>query len=1051
MPPPHPAHSTRRTPALVPACFFLSGFAGLALEMVWSRMLSLHIGGSAEAVTAVVTAYMGGLGLGSLAAASFARRLRRPLRLYALLEIAVALFALASPLILRAPDALYRMAHDYEEVSRALPFAVRFATSLLLLMVPTFAMGATLPLLVEDLTRRGGAYGTRVAVLYGINTMGAVAGTMAAGFWLLPGFGNRSTLIVAAALDLLVAGILLAGPGRRDASSPATDGAPPAPASTGGPHPTSPGRKPSRGSRPRRPGPPGPARPPSPEPQLTPLHRSIVLAAFALSGALAMIYELGWTRRLATLLGSSVYSFALLLATFLAGLGLGSLLAAPLLKLVRHPLRALATVLGLTGVAALAGTALLDAVPGMLRELLLAHEREPQAILTGQLGLTALVLLPAALLLGAVFPLAARVVHRAGESGGHAIGHAYAVNTAGTVMGAAGAGLFLLPALGSLRALDAAAWTHVALGAALALVAPGRWPTRIGVAAALVLAATGVRIATPEHDLYRLNYGVLSLLRDIDRGAGPPPSIEERKRLESRPLRLLSIEEGRAATVAVVSRWHQRQLVINGKVDASSGDPTEVLLGQLPMILADRARRVLVIGYGSGVTTHSVLTHPVERVETVEIEPAVVAAGRFFSDLNGAASRDPRGVVHLEDGRTHLAYTRTTYDVIISEPSNPWIAGINNLFTAEFYRLVRGRLAPDGLFCQWLHGYDMSRETLASLLGTLGEVFPGAEVYKQNLDFLVVWKRAGAFPTRARFERAFEDPAVRADLGRVGFVGASDLFALYLGPIDQVAPRGWKANTDDNGLVEFRAPLDLLRRSVRDAWSTPSVASLRLERYDPTVSRAAALSALADGVVRRRDLERMQALSEAFASEGVATPTVLGEAITRAKAELGAAPRANRLVAQSDAAFEARDFKRCEALLAQALALRPDDPDLLFRMGKVQAQLGRPEVAERALRAALAEREAQLVWRSGAGEPYQAELLLGIIASTRGAFDEAIARFARARDLNPYQTAAFVLLAATHEVMGRMDDARRDVAAGLAVDAGNERLLEIDRRLKATR
>jgi spermidine synthase len=1037
---------TDRVPLTVPACFFLSGFAGLALEMVWSRLLALHIGGSAEAVTAVVTAYMAGLGLGSLLVSAVTSRIQRPLRWYALLEIAVALFAIASPAILRAPEGLYRLAHDREEIARALPFAVRFGTSLALLMIPTLAMGATLPLLVESLTRRGGAYAPRVAMLYGINTVGAVAGTVAAGFILLPRYGNTMTLWVAAGVDLLVAALLLAGPARdhsafTTAARARSDDEDVRPALRS----IAAGRVALR--EPRW----GPARS---RRQTGPLpgafHRRITLIAFAISGALAMAYELGWTRRLATLLGSSVYSFTLLLATFLTGLGLGALLVGPLLKIVRRPLLALAAALGLTGVAALAGTMLLNRVPGMLRDLLTLHHRDPRAILTGELGLAALVLLPAALLLGAVFPLAARVIQQEGESGGHAIGRAYAANTAGTVLGAAGAGLFLLPMLGSLPTLAAAAWTHVALGIVLALLAPGGWGARVAVALVIALLGTGVRLASPPADLYRLNYGVVSMLRDIDRGTGPPPSLQEVSRRQVDALRMLSIEEGRAATVAVLSRWEQRQLTINGKVDASSGDPTEVLLGQLPMILADSVHRALVIGYGSGITTHSVLTHPVERVETVELEPAVVRAGRFFADLNGQDSVDTRRVIHYEDGRTHLTYTRTSYDVIVSEPSNPWIAGINNLFTAEFYRLVRSRLAPGGLFCQWLHGYDMSRETLASLLGTLGDVFPKAEVYKQNLDFLVVWKEKGAFPTRARFERAFADPRVRADLVRVGFVAPSDLLALYLGPIEAVAPRDWLPNTDDNGLVEFRAPLDLLRRGGADAWNTPRLAALHLRRYDPKLPLASTLTALATGITRRRELERMIELAPALASAGAALEAeALRAEIARIRAGREAAPRASLLTIQSEAAFEARDFVRSEALVRQALALEPDDPDLLFRHGNVLVQLGQPEAAERALRAALDQREAQLVWRLGAGEPYQAELLLGIIASTRGTFDEAIDHFGRARDLNPYLTGAHYLLAATYEVTGRRDEARRAVAAGLAVDPHDARLREIDQRLRA--
>ena len=1034
MPAPRSRPSTARTPALIPICFFASGFAGLALETVWSRLLALRIGGSAEAVTAVVTAYMAGLGLGSLAAGRFAPRSRNPLRLYAWLEVAIAVFAVASPLVLAAPDGLFRLAHDQEEVARALPFAVRFLTSLVLLMVPTFAMGATLPLLVEALTRRGGAYGTRVAVLYGINTIGAVAGTLAAGFWLLPAFGNQATLWVAAGLDLAVAALLLVGPGRA-IPVPAPESAAPAPP---------PAPAPAKG-KPRK-------EPAAPTLTVSRPLRIAVLVAFAISGALAMTYELGWTRRLAALLGSSVYSFALLLATFLAGLGLGALVAAWLMRVVRHPLHALAAALGLTGVAALAGTAALTAIPELLRNVLVRFNREPLAILGSELVIVALVLLPAALLLGAIFPLAARIVHRPGESGGHAIGRAYAVNTAGTVLGAAGAGLLVLPSLGTWPTLQGAAWIHVGLGGVLALLAPGAVWARLAIAVACAALAAGIQVLAPAPDPYRMNYGVVSLLRDIDRGAGPPPSLRELERRAIGPLRILSMTEGRTATVAVVSRWDQRQLVINGKVDASSGDPTEVLLGQLPMILADSTRRVLVIGYGSGITTHSVLTHPVQRVETVEIEPAVVEAGRYFGDLNGRDAPDPRAIVHIEDGRTHLAYTRATYDVIVSEPSNPWIAGINNLFTAEFYALVKQRLAPDGLFCQWLHGYDMSRETLASLLGTLAAAFPGAEVYKQNLDFLVIWKRSGAFPTRAKLERAWADTTVRADLARVGFVAPVDLLALYLGPIEAVAPRDWRPNTDDNGWVEFRAPLDLLRRGGPEAWNTPPLASLPLERFDPSLSRSAVLRLLASGVARRRELGRMRELASALDAAGAApVAALLRDEITRVQAAHLAAPRAQLLMSQSDAAFEARDFVRCESLIAQARGLEPDDPDILFRHGNVLMQLGRAAEAERALSQALAQRRAQLVWRIGAGEPYQAHLLLGIIASTGGDFERAIASFTSARDLNPYQISAWVLLAATYEVLGRMDEARQAVTAGLAIAPAEPQLRELDARLRAAK
>lgn len=1035
---------------MIPLCFFLSGCAGLMLQVVWARMLSLHLGGSAEAVTAVVTAYMAGLGLGSLIGGARASRVRQPLRAYAGLEMVVALFAVASPFILQLPEGLYRLAHDQEEVARALPFAVRFVTSMLLLVLPTLAMGATLPLLVEHLTRRGGAFGTRVATLYGINTLGAVAGALVAGFVLLPRLGNTATLQAAAGLDVLVAVLILLGPGRlelgvMELARPRPEGLETRPAL----------RAATREQRAMR-------RPfarqeePAAEPPVTAGARRLAMAAFAISGALAMTYELGWTRRLATLIGSSVYSFSLLLAVFLAGLGIGALLAGPLLRAVRRPLAALAVALGLTGAAALAGTALLHRVPEALRALLATHHRDPQAILTGQLGIAALVLLPAALLLGAIFPLAARVAHREGESGGAAIGRAYAINTAGTVLGAAAAGLLLLPSLGALRSLEVAAWAHVALGVALALAAPVGIVLRVAIVVVVVALAAGVRWMTPAPDPYQLNYGIVSILRDIDRGAGPPPSLAEMQRREIDALRLLSLEEGRSATVAVISRWDQRQLVINGKVDASSGDPTEVLLGQLPMILADSVRRALVIGYGSGITTHSVLTHGVPRVETVEIEPEVMRAGRWFADLNGwsesllrpAVSATARQVVHLEDGRTHLAYTRHRYDMIVSEPSNPWIAGINNLFTAEFYRLVRQRLAPGGVFCQWVHGYDMTRETLGSLLATLRAAFPGAEVYRQNLDFLVIWKQSGAFLTRERLARAFADSTVRADLARVGFAAPEDLFALYLGPIESVAPADGRANTDDNGFVEFRAPLDLLRRGGERAWNTPRIAALRLERYDPRAQRADILAAFARGVTRRRDLERMRELEAAMARAGAAEAArAMSAAIARLTASRRDLPRALRLMAQAETARQAGNVARTESLLREAVTVAPDHPELLFRHGQAAVLAGDVVAAERSLRAALAERERQLVWHLGVGEPYQAELLLGIVTSMRGDLEGGLHFFHHARARNPWLTGAHYLIASTLHVLGRSDEARQALAAGLAVDPDDAKLKELETRL----
>jgi len=303
--------------------------------------------------------------------------------------------------------------------------------------------------------------------------------------------------------------------------------------------------------------------------------------------------------------------------------------------------------------------------------------------------------------------------------------------------------------------------------------------------------------------------------------------------------RLLFYKEGRVATVAVVETGSRRALVINGKTDATTGSgedmAQQVMVGQLPMLFAPDAKDVCVVGYGSGVTTRAVLTHPVERVLTIELEEAVVAAAPLFEAAAGDPLSDPRSSLVIEDAGTYLRSTKQDFDVIISEPSNPWIAGVGNLFTREFYQDAKRRLRPGGVFCQWIQTYSVSPATLAAVFRTLSTTFPKGQLFyvESSADLIIL-----AAPDRdvmleeASMRRAFSRPEVAADFVRIGIGSFEELLGAYRGRLDRVTHDAGPGpiNTDDNSWLEHRAPLDLLAPQEENpllVWSARAEADLK--------------------------------------------------------------------------------------------------------------------------------------------------------------------------------------------------------------------------------
>ncbi len=472
-------------------------------------------------------------------------------------------------------------------------------------------------------------------------------------------------------------------------------------------------------------------------------------------------------------------------------------------------------------------------------------------------------LLPPTILLGALFPTAVAVRRSSGGHSTGATGAVYAANTVGSIAGSLLTAFVLIPRIGAPAAILGAAALNAILGIAALLGAePGARGRRVWAVTVAVAAVAFALFARPIWNESRMSLGFVRLVRSYWVGGEDlTHRMIEAVGTAAEPGQLIFHREGPVADVAVIESAGSRSLLLNGKADATVGQGvdmrTQVFLGELPLLVAPDGRDVFVIGYGSGVTTASTLRHPVRQVTTVELEPAVIEAAPLFRAGAGTPLADPRHRLVIEDANLVLRSEPRPYDVIISEPSNFWIAGMANLFSDDFYRVAAARLRPGGLLCQWVHCYQVSPEALRTVVRTLARRFPHGQIFSGSSeeDLLFVASPNREVPLDVTtWERSFADTAVAADLARVGIHGPADLLRFYRGRLERVAAEAGAGpvNDDDNGWLEHRAPLDLL--STQNArpfleWNervaADLAASLRVEpgRAERLLEDAAALAA----------------------------------------------------------------------------------------------------------------------------------------------------------------------------------------------------------------
>ena len=757
------------------ALFFISGFGSLIYESIWTHYLKLFLGHAAYAQTVVLVVFIGGLALGAWICACLASRIANPLRWYAAVELVIGLLALVFHSVFVAVtewgySSLLPAACD----AASSTCAAQWLLSAALLLPQSILIGATFPLVSSAVLRLDPTMpGHHVAMLYFLNSFGAVLGVLASIFVLIPAFGLPGTLRTAGVLNiaLAAAALLLArvAPPRFAVTDMAAE-----PATAG-------------------------------ETQRTLL--TLLLATAFFTGLSSFVYEIAWIRMLSLVLGASTSSFELMLASFILGLALGGLWVRRRIDSIVDPIWFLGLVQIAMGVAAAATLPLYNASFDLMAWLLSSLGRNTGAFLifnAASMSIALLVMLPATFCAGMTLPLITYRLLRS-RSGERALGLVYSVNTVGAIAGVVLAVHVLMTWIGVRGALLVGAAIDVVLGAALlAYRARGGAPlprAAFAVSAAVLVLAF-VAVAVPTDD----RRGASGVFRTGAARVAETSTVEFHR-------------DGKTATVDVITSpdGTAKSIRTNGKSDAAiQTDPnkaplydelTMAMLALLPLGHNPHAQSAAVIGFGSGMSTHVLLGSPVIRqVESIEIEPAMVEGARTFLPAVERAYNDPRSRIVIDDAKSYFARAGRRYDIIVSEPSNPWVSGVSSLFSEEFYRRIAASLNEGGVLSQWLHSYDMDAEGLASIFNAVAKSFPDFAVYSVvDSDIILVARKGG--PLKPFDEGVLRWPGMaqtvrRLTVGEPGalshrVVGSSASVLGFYGPLAA-------ANSDYYPILEHR-------------------------------------------------------------------------------------------------------------------------------------------------------------------------------------------------------------------------------------------------------
>lgn len=729
------------------ALFTASGFAGLIYESLWTHYLKLFLGHASYAQTLVLALFMGGMAIGAWLASLRSHRWGNLLRGYALVEAIIGVAALGFHTVFVTTTEWAYTSWLPNTGSESLATAVKWAFATLLILPQSILLGMTFPLMSAGLLRRHPERpGESIALLYFTNSLGAAVGVLASGFILIEKLGLPGAMQLAGAINLALALLVwFIAPGRDPqpiSLSPHRDDAMPAD---------------------------------------SPAPLGLMLLVALLTGAASFIYEIAWIRMLSLVLGASTHSFELMLSAFILGLALGGLWVRWRIDSLKAPILFLAGVQIAMGLLAVTTLPLYDRMFDFMQAVVAGLARTDSGYdlyLAASHAIALFIMLPASFCAGMTLPLITFVLLRSGH-GERSIGRVYAANTLGSIIGVVFAAQIGMPLLGLKGLLITGAVLDVALG----IVLLWRFSERPRVISTAAIAAVFCAVAlTAALDPYKMASGVFR------RGDLYTAADAE----------LLFYRDGKTTSVSLLKFRDDLSLRTNGKSDGAvnmsetgariADEVTMVLTAAVPLAHRPQAKDVAIIGIGTGLTSHTMLSAAgVERVETIEIEPLMAQASKHFAPRNANVFADPKSVLVFDDAKTHFSTANRKYDIIISEPSNPWVSGVASLFTREFYRHVKRYLKPQGVLTQWFQLYEISPELVASVLTALGEEFADYAIYAAtDADMLIVAGDPAVIG--APLADVFADPALASELRRVHVRAVGDIELRRVGTKKLLAP-----------------------------------------------------------------------------------------------------------------------------------------------------------------------------------------------------------------------------------------------------------------------
>ena len=779
--------------------FFLSGASALVYEVVWQGMLNLVFGNTTFATTTVIASFMGGLALGSFCFGRLADRYKKPLRLYAYLELGIGIFAILFPFILSGISAIHISIYHYFPTTFYVSSLIKFGLCFLALLIPSFLMGGTLPVISKFLVTKFEKLSWGIGSLYGSNTLGGVVGAFFAVFFLIHSLGVKETTYIAIAINILIAGVVL-GLSRFLVSDNLEK-------------PKQRGEKAQKIKQ-----------------QVYPGYISrVVLIVYAFSGFCALAYQVLWTRALVFFLGNSSQAFAVMLTTFLLGLALGSLIFAKFLDKGKHLLTLLAFIEVFIGLFAFLSIWEFTNLWNILDNFYPIVGSGWGALITIRYIGAFLIMFIPTVLMGIAFPLVNKIYTKNLNRLGHGIGNIYSTNTLGGIVGSFIAGFILITTIGITKSIMVIALVNLVLGAVMTFSTlftryRVKWATIVITATLLVMVV--ITIITPNITLQRLKQG------------------EE----------LTYYEEGASATVAVVQNEKGfRKLIVNSIPEV----PTDYaalrafhMLGHLPLLLHESPQKVLIISFGAGITSGAVAKHDLQQIDAVEISPEVIEANKYFVKENQAVLTDPRVNLIIEDGRNYLLRTTNQYDVIIADATHPTGSDSWVLYTKEFYELCKKRLNPDGLMAQWLPVHGLAPVDYKTIIKTFQTVFPDTTLWFTNDYTILVGSTKELTIDFALFSQRLQDKKIKEDLEKFNLGNPFSLLGSFImgkesvikytenaqlntdnHPFVQSAERRNRMNTTPLNLQELGESMDSVFPLLVNVGAEASAVEANLQRY----------------------------------------------------------------------------------------------------------------------------------------------------------------------------------------------------------------------------